>query len=179
MPIVWEDAPVILSVAGADLPIGLARTLTHPNLRVFGAVPEVWPLLEASRLAVAPLRYGAGIKGKVLEAWAAGLPCAMTPIAAEGLPLVDTVESDAAGLARLILALCNDPRRNAAAARAGHAALRRHFSQKRVDSALAAAIGGCARAPSYRDRTETSNPHLTSAVEATDLPNRQVVGCDA
>ena len=148
MPLVWEAAPIVLSVAGTGLPAGVARTLAHPHLRVLGAVREVWPLLAASRLAVAPLRYGAGIKGKVLEAWAAGLPCAMTPIAAEGLPPADTVAADAAGLARLILDLHSDPARNSAAARVGRAALRRHFSQKCVDIALAAAIDGSAASPS-------------------------------
>ncbi len=142
MPLVWEKAPVVLSVAGVDLPAGIARTLTHRHLHVLGAVREVWPLLAASRLAVAPLRYGAGIKGKVLEAWSAGLPCAMTPIAAEGLPTADTVATDAAGLARLILGLHDDQGRNEAAARAGRAALRRYFSQTRVDAALVAAVSG-------------------------------------
>jgi hypothetical protein len=81
----------------------------------------------------------------------------MTPIAAEGLPPVDTVEADATGLARLILALHNDPLRNAAAARAGRAALRRHFSQKRVDHALATAIGACGGASSCRERIDTTD----------------------
>ena len=34
-----------------------------------------------------PLRYGAGIKGKVLESFAHGLPCVMSEVAAEGLEL--------------------------------------------------------------------------------------------
>ena len=34
-----------------------------------------------------PLRYGAGIKGKVLESFAHGLPCVMSEMAAEGLDL--------------------------------------------------------------------------------------------
>ena len=107
-------------------------------------MPDLRPLLAGARLAVAPLRYGAGIKGKVLEAWAAGLPCAMTPIAAEGLPLDATltgsVAADAQSLAQLILALHIDPAHNAALSRAGRAVLRRHFSQKQVDAALAAAL---------------------------------------
>jgi len=162
MPLVWEEAQIVLNVAGVDLPAGVARTLTHPHLRVLGPVREVWPLLAASRLAVAPLRYGAGIKGKVLEAWAAGLPCAMTPIAAEGLPPVDTVAADAAGLARLILDLHSDPVRNAAAALAGRAALRGHFSQKRLDTALVAAISAPA-APSDRNVRRSTPTRITGS----------------
>ncbi len=145
MPLVWAEAPdLTLTLAGAGLASGIARTLTDARLKLLGHVPDLRPLLAGARLAVAPLRYGAGIKGKVLEAWAAGLPCAMTPIAAEGLPLDATlagsVAPDAQGLARLILALHIDPAHNAALSRAGRAALRRHFSQKQLDCALAAAL---------------------------------------
>jgi len=145
MPLVWPNAPdVTLTVAGAGLPAGIARLLTDVRLKLLGHVPDLRPLLAGARLAVAPLRYGAGIKGKVLEAWAAGLPCAMTPIAAEGLPLDATltgsVAADAQSLAQLILALHIDPAHNTALSRAGRAALRRHFSQKQVDAALAAAL---------------------------------------
>jgi len=145
MPLVWPNAPeVTLTVAGAGLPAGIARLLTDVRLKPLGHVADLRPLLAGARLAVAPLRYGAGIKGKVLEAWAAGLPCAMTPIAAEGLPLDATltgsVAADAHSLAQLILALHIDPIHNAALSRAGRAVLRRHFSQKQVDAALAAAL---------------------------------------
>jgi glycosyltransferase involved in cell wall biosynthesis len=144
MPLVWAQAPVVLSVAGVELPSGIARALSHPLLRVFGYLRDLRPLLAGSRLAVAPLRYGAGIKGKVLDAWAAGLPCAMTPVAAEGFTLdttlAATVAGDVEGLARLILDLHADAARNAAAARAGRAALRLGFSHRAVDAALAAVV---------------------------------------
>jgi UDP-N-acetylmuramyl tripeptide synthase len=119
-------------------------------------------------VAVAPLRYGAGIKGKVLEAWAVGLPCAMTPIAAEGLPPADTVASDPAGLARLILDLHDVQPRNQAAARAGHAALRRHFSQRRVDAGLAAAIS---QAP---PATEGDRKQIATTTVGASAPMRNV-----
>src|SRR6185437_16188603 len=44
-------------------------------------------VFDRVRLTVAPLRFGAGIKGKVLNSFAAGIPCVMTPIGAEGLSL--------------------------------------------------------------------------------------------
>jgi glycosyltransferase involved in cell wall biosynthesis len=51
---------------------------------VAGHVPDLAPFYTSSRLAIAPLRFGAGVKGKVLEAMGYGLPVVMTPIAAEG-----------------------------------------------------------------------------------------------
>jgi glycosyltransferase involved in cell wall biosynthesis len=145
MPRVWAGASdITLTVAGSGLAPGIARALTDARVKLLGHVPDLRVLLAGARLAVAPLRYGAGIKGKVLEAWAAALPCAMTQTAAEGLPLAgvlaESVAEDGPGLARLIVALHADVARNSAIARAGRETLRRHFSQKRVDAALAAAL---------------------------------------
>jgi len=44
-------------------------------------------MLEAARVSVAPLRYGAGVKGKVGAALAAGLPTVGTAVAVEGMSL--------------------------------------------------------------------------------------------
>jgi glycosyltransferase involved in cell wall biosynthesis len=146
MPRVWAEAPeIFVNIAGADLPIGLQQKFraAGERVRLLGTVADLVPLYRAARLAVAPLRFGAGLKGKVLEAWAAGLPCAMTPIAAEGfsLPgeLAGTVADDAASLARLIVDLHGDAARAERLGRAGRAVLRARFSLRRERDALAAA----------------------------------------
>lgn len=54
--------------------------------------------------------------------------------------LAGSVAPDAQGLALLILELHADPARDEALSRAGQAALRRHFSQKQLDAALAPAL---------------------------------------
>ena len=46
-------------------------------------------MLDRCRVSVAPLRYGAGVKGKVTESLAAGVPVVATPVAAEGIGLTD------------------------------------------------------------------------------------------
>ncbi len=152
MPLVWATAPdIALTVVGADLPARIAATVTGPKLHLLGHVADLDPVLGAARLAVAPLRFGAGIKGKVLDAWAAGLACAMTPVAAEGLQLgpalAACVAEDAAGLAARIVALHADRLKNAAAVRAGRALLRRGWSARRVTPALAAAVSGRVHVP--------------------------------
>jgi hypothetical protein len=48
-----------------------------------GHAPDV-AVLRQYRLLLAPLRFGAGIKGKLLDAWAQGTPCVTTPLGAEG-----------------------------------------------------------------------------------------------
>jgi glycosyltransferase involved in cell wall biosynthesis len=50
-----------------------------------GYVPDLADVYRSAAVAVAPLRFGAGVKGKVCEAMAAGIPVITTPIGAEGL----------------------------------------------------------------------------------------------
>lgn len=52
---------------------------------VTGYVEDLKPYFERSRVFVAPLRYGAGIKGKLVTALAHGVPSVATTIAAEGI----------------------------------------------------------------------------------------------
>jgi glycosyltransferase involved in cell wall biosynthesis len=62
------------------------------EVRIRGYVPDVEPYLRGARVFIAPLRFGAGIKGKVGEAMAHGIPVVTTSIGAEGFGL--THESD-------------------------------------------------------------------------------------
>jgi glycosyltransferase involved in cell wall biosynthesis len=52
-------------------------------------VPRLAPYYRQARVALAPLRFGAGMKGKVAEAMAHGVPVVTTTIGAEGIGLVD------------------------------------------------------------------------------------------
>jgi O-antigen biosynthesis protein len=113
-------------------------------VRLVGAVPSIGRLLSMPRLTVAPLRFGAGLKGKVLDSFACKVPCVMTPIAAEGFPLEGAlpglVAEDAAALGALIVRLHEEPPFHRAAARDGQA-LAAKFSAEAVRSAMAAAVG--------------------------------------
>jgi O-antigen biosynthesis protein len=61
--------------------------LAGPNVQMHGFVETLGTMLDQLRLTVVPLRYGAGTKGKVLTAMAAGIPSVVSPIAAEGMGL--------------------------------------------------------------------------------------------
>ncbi len=56
---------------------------------VSGAVPDTAPFLRQARVSIAPVRYGAGMIGKVAEAMAAGTPVVTTPIGASGVGAVN------------------------------------------------------------------------------------------
>ncbi|MBD0273105.1 MAG: glycosyltransferase, partial [Acetobacteraceae bacterium] len=76
------------SIVGADLPPAVLDGAPGA-VRYLGPVPDAAPWFESLRLTVAPLRFGAGVKGKVVSSLAAGVPCVATPVAVEGMGLRD------------------------------------------------------------------------------------------
>ena len=144
MPRVWRNNPAITCrLVGANMPDAVRR-LVRPGVDILGAVDDLAAVFDQIRLTVAPLRFGAGIKGKVLESLAAGIPCPLTGIAAEGIPLsgdlATLIGSDAPALAAIIERLHADATANAAAGAAGLALIRDAFDQCVVDTSLAAAL---------------------------------------
>jgi GT2 family glycosyltransferase/glycosyltransferase involved in cell wall biosynthesis len=92
MPLVWRELPdVAVMIVGSDPPPEVS-SLAGPRVTVAGWVPDLEPLLDRSRTLVAPLTYGAGLKGKVTQALASGLPVVTTPVGAEGLEATDGEE---------------------------------------------------------------------------------------
>jgi len=74
-----------IKIIGSDPPREIVGNNLPDGIEILGHVKNLEGLLRRSRLSVAPLRFGAGIKGKVLESMASGLPVIATPIAAEGI----------------------------------------------------------------------------------------------
>lgn len=90
------------------------HSLTGNGILVEGAVTEtrLEYLYQTTRLVVAPLRFGAGVKGKVVEAMCHGVPVVTTPVGAEGIPEGDKnlcVSHDAEDMARQIIDLYQNP----------------------------------------------------------------------
>ena len=73
-----------LLIVGADPPPDV-QALADDRVSVLGHVPDVAPLFDRCRLSVAPIRYGAGVKGKINQSLAYGLPVVATSVAAEGM----------------------------------------------------------------------------------------------
>jgi glycosyltransferase involved in cell wall biosynthesis len=65
------------------------KSLASRDVVAVGYVPDLMPYLEGCRVFVAPLRYGAGIKGKIAQSMGFGLPVVTTSIGAEGMNLID------------------------------------------------------------------------------------------
>ena len=76
-----------LTVVGSNPPEPIRR-LNSACIRIAGFVPSLAPIFRNSYVSVAPLRFGAGMKGKVGEAMSEGLPVVTTPIGAQGMGLL-------------------------------------------------------------------------------------------
>ena len=149
MPLVWAEAPDIpLLLAGSDLPASLraaADGLPEARVHMLGWVATLGEVFSQVRMTAAPLRYGAGVKGKVLDSLAAGLPCVCSPIAAEGMnlpgtlsPLVGTSEEE---IAAIILRLHADDTACIALSAAAQRWVSESFSPMSIDALLAVAVG--------------------------------------
>lgn len=85
VPLVRRRLPHIrVTIAGADPPRRV-RALAQRQVDVTGFVADVAAVLSGARVFAAPLRFGAGTKGKIVYALAQGIPVVTTPIGAEDL----------------------------------------------------------------------------------------------
>lgn len=82
-PALFDRAPEIkIHIVGSDIPTNSLEVPT--NVEVHGWLPSLDSITNQVRVSIAPLRFGAGIKGKVADAIARGLPVVTTTIGAEG-----------------------------------------------------------------------------------------------
>jgi glycosyltransferase involved in cell wall biosynthesis len=81
-----------LTIVGSNAPPEVAGLHGATGVEVAGWVEDLDPLLRSQLVMVAPLRFGAGMKGKVTQSLAAGLPVVTTTIGAEGLDVRDGEE---------------------------------------------------------------------------------------
>lgn len=89
MPLVWASRPdITVNLLGSNLKDEV-KELASDKVIVTGYVPEVEPYFQKSRVFVAPLRFGAGMKGKIGQSLSLGLPTITTKIGAEGMGLID------------------------------------------------------------------------------------------
>jgi O-antigen biosynthesis protein len=72
-----------------DLPDTVRAALHRPGLELHGRVQDLSPWLDSCLASLAPLRFGAGVKGKINMAMSHGLPVIATDIAIEGMQLQD------------------------------------------------------------------------------------------
>jgi glycosyltransferase involved in cell wall biosynthesis len=134
MRLIWEQVPdATLSLVGANPTEGV-RSLAGPRVEVRGRVSEdeLRARYARARIAMVPLRMGAGVKSKVVEALREGLPLVTTSIGAQGLPGIEdcvAIADDALGLADPAVKLLRDDQLWQEASRLQLEYARSHFSR--------------------------------------------------
>jgi GT2 family glycosyltransferase/2-polyprenyl-3-methyl-5-hydroxy-6-metoxy-1,4-benzoquinol methylase len=158
LPLVHRRHPdTVLHVVGSN-PSPDVLGLADDTVEVHGWVADLVPLHRRCRLSVAPVRFGAGVKGKVGESMVAGLPTVCTPVAAEGMGLVDghhvLVAPDTAGFADRVVALLEDDALWCTLSEAGASAIIERFgsdvARATLQDLLDTALLDSARRPSSR-----------------------------
>jgi hypothetical protein len=112
LPLVRREVPTaVVDLVGGSAPAEVTA-LAGGAVVVHGWVGDLAPLYAGARMAVAPLRFGAGVKGKVGEAVERGVPVVGTTLAFEGMGLADgtdvLVGDTAAELAAQVVRLIRD-----------------------------------------------------------------------
>ena len=143
LPLILEKAPDVqfLVVGAGDK--AKVMPLDHlPGVKILGYVPDLRSVFRQSSIAVAPLRFSAGIQNKVIESMAAGLPVVTTGDVSAGLgtlPERDLLVADEArSFANQTLRLIKDQELREDLGRAGRAFAKAHFSPRLVIERLRA-----------------------------------------
>ncbi|MGS0754208.1 glycosyltransferase [Roseateles sp. GG27B] len=127
------------TIVGRD-PVPEVLALAGPQVDVTGFVTDIRPYLQSSAVFVCPMRMGAGIKNKILQAWAMGMAVVATPEGAMGLPAVDCenilLRSGPEDFAQATLELLRSPAARARLGSAGRACVEQHFSWQSKAAAL-------------------------------------------
>ena len=89
LPLVRAQLPEVKFYIIGDKPPSEVVALAGEDIVVTGYQPDVSPYFDTTRLSVAPLRYGAGVKGKINQSMGFGVPVVATSVAAEGMGLTD------------------------------------------------------------------------------------------
>jgi glycosyltransferase involved in cell wall biosynthesis len=144
MPAVWREFPgTVVTLIGGHVTPAVA-SLAGDRVVVAGHVQDIDSYWRHARMSVSALRFGSGVKGKIIASLEASIPVVTTPVGNEGIGLHDGVEAligdDAEALARHATTLLRDPVLAEALAARGSQVLRSRFHEGTVRSDLLAAL---------------------------------------
>ena len=135
-PLVRQAVPdAELLLVGANPPQDL-RDHKGPGVQVTGAVPDLRPYFESARVYVSPLRLGAGIKNKILEALAMQKAIVATSLSCDGIDVTHgqnvILAEQAQDIARATIRLLQDAPLRTRLAVAGRELIEEHYTWRRV-----------------------------------------------
>jgi O-antigen biosynthesis protein len=144
-PLIRQEIPTArLSVIGDNTPESITE-LSSETTEILGYVRDLHLYLQSSCVAIAPLRYGAGLKGKIGEAMSYGLPVVTTSIGAEGFGVVPErhllVGDTAPEFAQAVIRLLKDQRLRTQIGDEGRQFIKDHFSIEAVSKSIDQVVG--------------------------------------
>lgn len=149
---------VKLYLVGSNMPAEITA-YNSENISTLGYVPEVDPIFHKSRVFVSPLRYGAGMKGKIGQALSYGLPVVTTTIGAEGIGLEHNrtaiIADEPEEFARAVCQAYSDQALWQRLADDGYAHIQQRFSPKLVIEKIDDAMAGLDKADKSFSRSLT------------------------
>lgn len=134
--ILKKESEVKLHVVGANMPDDIKRDISGKNVIIDGFVSDqrLGELLISSRVFIAPLRYGAGVKGKIGQAIEYGVPIVTTSIGSEGMFLENAssclVADSEEDFAKAVCRLYGDRKKWKTLQEQAKCSLREHFSSE-------------------------------------------------
>lgn len=141
------------NVVGSNLPESIERLKKVRGVCIVGWVPDVAPWFNKCRIFVSPLRYGAGMKGKIGHAMSYGIPVVTTTIGAEGIGLTDNetalIRDDPEGFAQAVIELYRSRDLWVKISRKGIAHIEANYSPGAVHSKLASVLQSLDMPASY------------------------------
>lgn len=141
MPLVWAQCPLMtVDIVGSN-PVAAIKALAGERVTVHGYLSDeaLHQAYASAQQVVVPLRFGAGVKGKVIEAIQHGLPTTTTPVGAEGLPEAEAVlniAEDEDAFAAAVVAVSQERSEFMLKLTAFDAWLETHFSEGKAASIL-------------------------------------------
>ncbi len=144
-PIVREILPdAELLVVGKEPTPDVASLTRVPGVKVVGYVPDLRPYLSQASVAVVPLRFGTGIRNKILEAFAVSRAVVSTSVGCEGLDVKPGVHLEVAdeprAFAAAVVDLLRSPARRAYLATNGRRIVEQAYNWNAVGRRLRALV---------------------------------------
>jgi GT2 family glycosyltransferase/glycosyltransferase involved in cell wall biosynthesis/SAM-dependent methyltransferase len=178
LPLVHAQLPDAKLYVAGNAPPEAVQRLAGYHVIVTGWVPSLESYLRGCKLTIAPLRYGAGVKGKINLSLSHGVPVVATPLAVEGMHLVEgsdvLVAADAAGFADAVVRLHRDESLWQELSRNGIERTERHYSFAAATAAIRNVVGELDPGPrvsdEYRARMERELDFYKDVVNVNDLP---------
>ncbi|UGB37555.1 glycosyltransferase [Frateuria soli] len=145
LPRLREALPDLCVHMLGDMPEEARHELARPGLELHGRVPDLEPWLDGCLASLAPLRFGAGVKGKINMAMSYGLPVVATTVAVEGMQLADDIDvlvaDEAPAFVDAVLRLSGDATLWQRLSEHGLENVRRHFSPEAAAGTLERILG--------------------------------------